>query len=216
MGVIYLRTNLVNGMQYVGQTVDLAKREKAWKCLKWAYANKLLTEERNKYGLENFKVEILEECDDSRLDELERIYIEKYNTIYPNGYNDNEGGSLGFHHSENTKRKIGEAGKGKHYDRKGVPLTAEHKDNISKALKGRIPIEAIEAHKVNTSKKVCQYTINNELIAVYDSIRDASRKTNFDFNGIRSCCNGGFYSKQRKKWVNCHTYKGYIWTYEKC
>ena len=27
MGVIYLRTNLVNGMQYVGQTVDLAKRE---------------------------------------------------------------------------------------------------------------------------------------------------------------------------------------------
>lgn len=106
MGVIYLRTNLVTGMQYVGKAEDFKRRERDWRCLKWRYANQLLTDEREKYGLENFTVEILEECDNSRLNELERIYIEKYNTIYPDGYNDNEGGDIGFHHSERTKKKI--------------------------------------------------------------------------------------------------------------
>lgn len=123
MGVIYLRTNLVNGMQYVGQTRDFKKREYSWNNLKWKYANQLLTDERNKYGLENFKSEILEECDDSKLDELERFWIKQLNTMYPNGYNDNEGGSIGFHHSERTKQLISEANtgneawnKGKTYD----------------------------------------------------------------------------------------------------
>lgn len=213
MGVIYLRTCLVNGKQYVGQTIDFKKRENAWKCIKWAYANQLLTEDRNKYGLENFKTEILEECDNSKLDELERYYIEKLNTIYPNGYNDNEGGSISFHHSEETKKKIGKSGKGKHSDRKGISLTDEHKQNISKSLKGRIPTEAIKAHAEINSKRVFQYTIDNKLVKEYSSIREASRETKFSFNGIRCCCNGGFFSKARNKWVCCKTFKGYKWSY---
>ena len=69
------------------------------------YKNKIVTEIQEIACHKN-KVEILEECDNSKLNELERIYIEKYNTIYPDGYNDNEGGDIGFHHSERTKRKI--------------------------------------------------------------------------------------------------------------
>lgn len=214
MGVIYLRTCLVNGKQYVGQTIDFKKRENAWKCIKWAYANQLLTEDRNKYGLENFKTEILEECDNSKLDELERYYIEKLNTIYPNGYNDNEGGSISFHHSEETKKKIGDSGKGKHSDRKGISLTDEHKQNISKSLKGRIPTEAIEAHADKYSKPVYQYTLDGMLVNVWKSIREASRNTKYDFNGIRICCNGGFFNNTRGKWVNCYKYKGYKWSFE--
>lgn len=212
MGVIYLRTCLANGKRYVGQTKDFSKRESAWKCIKWGYANQLLTEDRNKYGLDNFKTEILEECDDSKLDELERYYIEKFNTIFPNGYNDNEGGSISFHHSEKTKRKIGESGKGKHLDRKGIKLTDEHKQKISKSLKGKIPIEAIKTHADKYSKPVYQYTIDGELINIWKSIREASRKTNYGFNGIRICCNGGFYRKD--KWVNCYKFKGYKWSYK--
>ena len=30
MGVIYLRTNLVNGMQYVGQSTNFKQREYEW------------------------------------------------------------------------------------------------------------------------------------------------------------------------------------------
>lgn len=111
MGVIYLRTNLVNGKQYVGQTTDLKRRERQWKCLKWRYGNQLLTEERNKYGIDNFKLEILEECGNDKLDELEIIYIEKYNTIYPNGYNSDSGGKINFKHSYETKKKISDSNK---------------------------------------------------------------------------------------------------------
>ena len=213
MGVIYLRTNLVNGMQYVGQTKDFIKRERAWKCLGWAYANQLLTDERNKYGLANFNFEILKECDDSELNKWEKYFIKEFNTIYPNGYNDNEGGKLGFHHSEETKKKIGESGKGKHYDRVGIKLTEEHKRKISEALKGKVPLAAVEKHAELNSKKVFQYTIDNKLVKVYSSIREASRETNFSFNGIRCCCNGGFFSKTRNKWVCCKTFKGYKWSY---
>lgn len=214
MGVVYLRTNLINGKQYVGQTVDFKKRESAWKSIKWNYANQLLTDERNKYGLDNFKVEIIKECDNVDLDYWEKYYIKKYNTEFPNGYNDNEGGKLGFHHSEETKKKIGESGKGKHYDRVGIELTEEHKRKISKAMKGKVPLTAVEKHAELSSKKVYQYTKDDKLIETYSSIREASRKTNFAYNGIYCCCKGGFFSKSRNKWVSCRTFKGYKWSFE--
>ena len=200
MGVIYLRTNLINGMRYVGQAKDFKKREYAWKCMGWGYSNQLLTDERNKYGLENFKVEILKECNNSDLDEWERYYIKELDTIYPNGYNDNEGGSISFHHSERTKKKIGDSGRGKHYDRIGIKLTEEHKSKISKALKGKAPTDAIKAHSENTRKEVYQCKLNGTLIKVWSSIREASRELHYQFNGIRSCCNGGFFCKSRINW----------------
>ena len=48
MKCVYLRTNLVNGKQYVGQTVNFKNREYDWKCLKAIYANKYLSNARAK------------------------------------------------------------------------------------------------------------------------------------------------------------------------
>ena len=76
MKCIYLRTNLVNGKQYVGQTNDFKQREYDWKCLKAIYANKYLSCARMKYGFDNFKVEILRECKTQKeLNEWEKYYI---------------------------------------------------------------------------------------------------------------------------------------------
>lgn len=119
MGVIYIRTNLINGMQYVGKAKNIIARNCNWNCLKYKYGNQFLTDERNKYGLENFKTDIIKECDDEDLDKWEKHYIALYDTIYPNGYNDNEGGSIGFHHSERTKRAISKANTGKEAWNKG-------------------------------------------------------------------------------------------------
>lgn len=114
MGVIYLRTNLVNGMQYVGQSNNMYRRNRNWNNINWYYANQLLTDDRKKYGLDNFKTMILQECDTQKeLDRWEKHYIKFFNTVYPNGYNDNEGGSIGYHHSERTKQKISNTEKGK-------------------------------------------------------------------------------------------------------
>lgn len=43
--------------------------------------------EMQKIGHENFYVELLEECELTEMDEKEKYYIEKYNTLHPNGYN---------------------------------------------------------------------------------------------------------------------------------
>lgn len=46
-----------------------------------------------KYGIENFNFEILEECSKNELNDKERYYIQKYNTLAPNGYNLQKGGT---------------------------------------------------------------------------------------------------------------------------
>ncbi len=90
---VYLRTNLINGKQYVGQTKNIRTRENDWRCLKARYANKILTEEREKYGVNNFKTDILAECEtQEEAWELEQKYIAELGTKYPAGYNQSDGG----------------------------------------------------------------------------------------------------------------------------
>lgn len=45
-----------------------------------------------KYGIENFVIEQLEVCDNSLLNEREKYYIQKYDTLAPLGYNLTRGG----------------------------------------------------------------------------------------------------------------------------
>lgn len=73
---IYLRTNKINGKQYVGQTKNFRVRENQWKCLKARYANQYLQKEREKYGVGNFETKILLETEDEKEAwELEQKYI---------------------------------------------------------------------------------------------------------------------------------------------
>ena len=63
-----------------------------------------------KYGIDDFKKEILEECNDLfLLKEREIFWIEKFNS-FENGYNMTSGGDgkLGYKTSEDTKKKISE------------------------------------------------------------------------------------------------------------
>ncbi len=93
MGVIYLRTNTVNGMQYVGQTKNLEQRQRNWKDLNHIYAGPLIERARKKYGTDNWTLEILKECNSlEELNKWEQYYIKKFNTMKPNGYNMTEGG----------------------------------------------------------------------------------------------------------------------------
>lgn len=225
MGVIYLRTNLVNGMQYVGQTVDFKNREHQWKLLKWRYANQLLTNDRNKYGLDNFKVEILKECIDSDLDYWEKHYIEKYNTIYPNGYNTNEGGTINFKHSSETKIKMSEIAKRKKHTfkkghnpwNKGIKMSEEFSKKCSNAKKGckgtfkgkhhseeaKKKISNAKKGKPNTAsaKIVYKYNLEGKLIDKYPTTQIAGKENNCSQSLISLACKDG------------KTHKGYKWSY---
>lgn len=202
MKCIYLRTNLVNGKQYVGQTNNFVNREYDWKCLKAKYANNHISNARKKYGLDNWKVEILRECKtQDELNKWEMYYIIKYNTKHPNGYNLTNGGNgiAGFKHSEESKKKMSENTKGEKH-----PQYGKH---ISK--------EAKEKSMLNqpTRKTVYQYSLDEKLINSYPSVNEAYRQTGFNISEISHCCNGGYFNNTRGKWVNCNSYKGYKWSY---
>lgn len=229
MKCIYLRTNTVNGKQYVGQTKDMKIRDRAWKCLKIQYANKPLTEDREKYGLDKWETKVLKECDDSEGDYWEQYYIKELNTKVPNGYNISDGGIgangciswlKGKHLSDEWKNKISESNKGRISPNKGIPMTEEQKNKISKALKGKYTgdkspnfgkhlseeakkklSEINKGRKSPFSKKVYQYTLDGEFVKEWESGKECRRN---GFMHVRECCQG----KRKQD-------KGYLWFDEK-
>jgi len=89
-GCIYLLTNLITLLCYVGQSVDFKSRMRAHKNSK---KNFYLSRSIRKNGWHNFKVEILiDNIPEENLDHLEDYYIELKDTLYPNGYNLTKGG----------------------------------------------------------------------------------------------------------------------------
>ena len=95
---IYIITNKINNKSYIGQSVNIEKRITThfWAAFKENLPsyNFHIYQAIRKYGKENFEwhiLETLEEVDRVKLDELEKYYINKYNS-YNNRYNMNEGG----------------------------------------------------------------------------------------------------------------------------
>ncbi len=135
--IIYKTTNKINGKSYIGQTVHSLRQRKhghvsaALSVRDTTYFHRAL----RKYGSENFSWEILQECDTiEELNQLEIFYIGYYNTFGNNGYNLTVGGKsglVGFKHTDESKRKMSEAQKGK-------KLSEETKRRMSKVQKNKV------------------------------------------------------------------------------
>lgn len=89
---IYQITNLINNKIYIGQTNNIAKRWSNHKCCN--SPNMVIAKAIKKYGVENFKFEILyRNIPIEQIDELEQKVIAKKNCRVPNGYNVALGGA---------------------------------------------------------------------------------------------------------------------------
>lgn len=105
-GYIYLTTNLVNGKRYIGQ-------KSSNKFLGEAYlgSGPLLRSAISKYGISNFSIKMIEECDSKeQLNEREKYWISYYNAVEdPMFYNLAKGGEglrKGSKMSSNTRKKM--------------------------------------------------------------------------------------------------------------
>lgn len=95
MATIYIITNKVNGKQYVGATSFALKKRfkehchdaKSDRC-----KDRPLYSDMNKYGVENFSIEALEECFEEDRFDRESYWINEFDT-YNNGYNYTYGGA---------------------------------------------------------------------------------------------------------------------------
>ena len=212
---IYLRTNKINGKQYVGQTKNFKTRERDWNCIKSRYGSHYLTNERNKYGTENFDVKILAEVE-SREEawELEQKFIEKLNTKYPNGYNMSYGGEkpFGYKHSEKQKQKWSNDRKGKRNS-----ILTEFKKGITPWLKGKHHTEKSneknrQAHlgKIYPTRRkpIIQLTLNFEYIKEFASCAEAAKELGFKSDeSIRKACKEPWRTSGGFKWMYKEDYE---------
>jgi len=171
---VYTITNLINGKMYVGSTIrdfELRKSHHS-RCLKKnLHSNKHLQNAVNKYGIENFKFEILEECEKQFCLSTEQYWITMLNVCNRKyGYNilSITTPSANFKQSKETKLKL------------------------SQIAKLRIITEEL---KIKRSRPINQYNINGQLIAQFNSIKEAEEKTGIS----HSCINRALYKTTKSK-----------------
>lgn len=153
--IIYKITNNLNGKTYIGQTRgSLQARMRCHKSeSKKSRSNQPIHKAIRKYGIENFKIQILEENIPTRslLNEREIYYISLYkSTNRENGYNVSVGGSDGLMLTGDKNPMFGKKRKDvserntKNKDKTlkeiyGEEKALEIKQKLSEALSGRKP-----------------------------------------------------------------------------
>ena len=121
-GVVYVATNKIDGRKYVGQTIKGLKER-----VRVHFKERPgipFSEDLKKYGTDGFVFEQIM-YSASSLDEWERYFIKKLNTLHPNGYNLTEGGKRDYRCSEEYSKRNARGQFGK-------VLSEEHKEKLRK------------------------------------------------------------------------------------
>jgi group I intron endonuclease len=214
MIIIYIYQNKINNKIYVGQTKNINKRKSQHKAkiLNKEYRHPLYDSIR-KNGLDNFNFLELEQIEDIDADSAERFWIQFFRSWDRNfGYNIELGGCKNKTVSEETRKKISKANKGRchnskeHMDRLhketskrrlGTHLSTETKNKISKARKG-------SKHSDNSRRKMSETRIKNGTFAGKNNPNfgkvgelNSSAKLNWEIvNNIREDYNQGLKGKK--------------------
>lgn len=184
--VIYMVTNLINDKKYIGLTTHTfnirygasgigAERMLKYYSYRGNSMNEHLYNSMKKYGVENFKVEIIDFSDDvEELKEKEKFWIKFYNTRDDRcGYNISEGGDLSGgivwrfeHYKKNTILKW--------HDTELFEMLIEDDYGNVKICEELFKTDIIVVEqKIRQSKKIVKYYY-------YKSIYECWQKLNFE------------------------------------
>ena len=186
-GSIYKIKNLINNKEYIGQTVSsVEKRFLAHKNEK--RNNRHISNAIRSYGEQNFEfIEICSAFSKEDLNELERFFVEHFDTMHPKGYNHRAGGDQNGICSEEMRSKISLSKLGKpNYKRRGEVRTEEQKEKISRTLGGQqivgvnLITKEIRVYKTAHSTKKDGHNPSNVVqICKKNSYRDKSKGWTF-------------------------------------
>lgn len=206
MGYIYCITNVINNKRYVGKTTNTI--EERWKehCQdfkKERCEKRPLYDAFNKYGIENFKIEYLEEVqNDNLLSEKEIYWIKELETYGSKGYNATKGGDGKILYDYNEVLEL--------YNLGYSAVQIANKIGCERTLVTKV----LRAHGIKSrgsSSMIEQYDLNENYIQTFDSTMKAREwlfQNNITFNKqcrnvILRCCKGETKSAY-----------GFIWKYK--
>lgn len=218
---IYKIENSINKKVYIGQSLDIKKRWREHKSAAFNVNSKdynmVIYKAIRKYGLENFQFSILEECSREDLNARECYWIEYYNS-YKKGYNASKGGG-NYTHLGNPVEL---------YDYNGNYVT-EYTNLMETAralhvfhgtayqvLYGkRLSVKGYQLKVKGSNKQIGKYKSrqggkkaikqmddNNNVIAQFESAKQAGEILHLDPSTIIKCC--------KHKLIHCG---GFKWEY---
>lgn len=103
---IYKITNLINGKIYIGKSINIQRRFKEHSNVN-NHKDTWLYQAMDKYGIDNFEFEVVEECNENDLLDLEKEWILRTSS-FPNGYNMTMGGEWGGGYFKLTPQSLEE------------------------------------------------------------------------------------------------------------
>lgn len=187
--------NLTNHKKYIGKAENIAIR---WSDHKRLANYKTLTEYNyplykafRKYGIDNFKFSVIEECNSEILSERERYWIAYYETFGPKGYNQTPGGdgcpkilhskAIELYNSGKTVKEIA--------DYFGVTelttIEALHSHGLAY-------MSQEDRNKLQNPREVQQFDLEGNYLKTYYSAGEAARTLkgkNWNSNQILKACN---------------------------
>lgn len=195
-GKIYKITNKKNGLIYIGCTINsLEKRfyEHLYRCFKTDYKSKLYNSIK-KYGVDNFIIELIEECDLNVIYETEKKYIKELDSYY-NGLNSTFGGEgcLGYVHSTDIRKKISEGTKNGN-SHKGKTYEELYTDNAEyEKEKRRLSVKK-NWNEISDDKK------NERVVNIRNAVRKNSKYSEDLIKEIKEKLKSGIKIKELSKY----------------
>lgn len=148
---VYLIHNNVNGKAYIGSGLDLGKRLATYFFPSRLADNRYISNSILKYGHANFSLVILNVLGTTGTSEKtdiinqKQMHIDLYKPIL--NLNPTAGSSMGFKHSEESKKLMSEF-------RKGKPLSEETKQKLSTLFSGELNPFWSKTHSPATLKRM--------------------------------------------------------------
>jgi group I intron endonuclease len=190
MGFIYRITNKINNKYYIGQTKQKDPQYRWNDHIKSMKNGKdgcpLLIASAKKYGIDNFKFEVLIICFDEDLDKYEIEYINKFNTKVHKGYNITDGGNINNSfqnrkHTEETKQKLREINLKRYQNPNEL---VKHRENIKRfydnggSEKWKDYLERLKSGEINRNKILSDETKNklSSVVTEYFKNKDNRHK----------------------------------------
>lgn len=193
MPYIYKIENKLNGKIYIGKTLKTVQERWKEHCHDFKRERcekRPLYSAMNKYGIENFFIEEIEQCEANILSEREKYWIEYYNS-FKYGYNATTGGDGRSYLDYDLILSLWQEGK----TAKEIAKILNHDEysvRLALDIKGITSEKRQERSIILRSKSVAKLDLNTgEILEVFPSQMEAYRSLGKQQSGhISQVCNG--------------------------